>query len=130
MKPIKNFNEFTYLKELADKISSELPQERVESEKRYGRLTPDLTIRSGDKTILIELKYANNYSSLPFSTLTQLEDYKRNIPNSKFILISFSDINELMREKLKELDIKALVNPDIDTVINEIKKIKTAANKG
>ena len=79
---------------------------------------------------MIELKYANNYSSLPFSTLTQLEDYKRNIPNSKFILISFSDINELMREKLKELDIKALVNPDIDTVINEIKKIKTAANKG
>ena len=130
MKPLKNFTEFTYLKELADKISNEFPQEQVESEKRYGRLIPDLSVKSGDKTILIEVKYTRNYRSLPFSTLTQLEDYKRNIPNSELILISFSNINELMREKLKELDIITLVNPDIDTVINEIKKIKTAANKG
>jgi hypothetical protein len=122
MKPIKKFDEFTFVRELTEKLLQAYPNYKIYAEKRYGRFIPDISIdRTSDK-IIIEVKNARNYSTLPFSTLTQLEDYKNNIPDSKVILISFSNINDLMKEKLKELDIKTYINPDYETIINDLKE--------
>ena len=122
MKPIKNFDEFTFVLELNEKLLQAYPNYKIYAEKRYGSFIPDISIdRTRDK-IIIEVKNARNYSTLPFSTLKQLEDYKNNIPDSKIILISFSNINDLMKEKLKELDIKTYINPDYETIINDLKE--------
>lgn len=122
MKPIKNFDEFTFVRELTEKLLQAYPNYKVYVEKRYGRFIPDISIDRTKDKIIIEVKNARNYSTLPFSTLTQLEDYKNNIPECKLILISFSNINELMQQKLNELDIHSFINPDFDTIINYLKE--------
>lgn len=121
MKTLKNFDEFTFIRELIEKIVNIYPNYNVFQEKRYGKLIPDISIERTNDTIIIEVKNAKNYSSLPFSTLIQLEDFKNNIPDSRVVLISFSNINELMKEKLNEMNIKAFINPDYDTIIEYLK---------
>lgn len=121
MKEVKNFDEFTFVHELVNKISQTYPAYRVYLEKRFGNLTPDITIDRPNGTVIIEVKNAKHYSTLPFSTLRQLENYRNSIPDSKIFLISFSKINELMKQKLRELQIESFINPDFETIIKRLR---------
>jgi len=114
-------NELEYIKKLYDEIIAAFPEYRVYTEKKYDSLRPDISIENENFNIIIEVKNARNYSSLPFSTLMQLEDYK-NIPNSNVILISLSEVNKLMEDKLKEMDIKTFIKPNFKSIIKYLKE--------
>lgn len=122
MESSKNINELEYIQNLISEITLAFPNYNVYAEKKYGKFRPDISIENVDSNIIIEIKNSRNYSSLPFSTIIQLEDYKLNIPNSEIILISLSDINELMKEKLNEMEIKTFIKPDFNSIIKYLKE--------
>ena len=89
----------------------------------YKNLTPDLWLERENENIIIEVKYAGNYSTLPLINAIQLLHFKMKIPNSKVLLISFTDVYEEIKDVLKKNGIKTLVRPDYNKVIQEIKAI-------
>ncbi|MEO4005014.1 hypothetical protein [Flavobacterium sp. CAU 1735] len=122
METTDKINEFDYIQKLYRKIISEFPDYNVFIEKKYDKYRPDISIEFKNKVLLFEVKNSRSYSSLPFSTILQLEDYKTNIPNSEVVLISLSSINEILQQKLNDIEIQTLVKPQFETIIDFIKK--------
>lgn len=118
----KLYDELEYIDKLYREILKEFPDRQVYKEKKYNQYRPDISIEKYNKKILIEIKDSKNYSSLPFSIIMQLQDYKTNIPNSEIILISLSSINSLLNNTLNELGIKAFIKPEFITIINYLKE--------
>jgi hypothetical protein len=115
-------NENKFIDKLKEKLNIVYPNYKVYVNKKFGRLTPDMTIDRKNDKVIIEVKDAKSYSSLPFSTLLTLEDFKSNIPDHKLILVSFSNINDLMKSKLDELGIKTYIKPDFENLVEELKE--------
>jgi len=121
MKNFENYDELNFVRELSQKIKNLYPNYILKQEYKIGRYRPDLYIENGLKNFVIEVKMHKNYSSLPFSTLIQLEDYKNSFLNAQIILISFSHINIMMSNKMREMDILNINNPSsFDEIINKI----------
>lgn len=122
METTNDINEFDYTRKLYQKIISEFPNYNVYLEKMYDKYRPDISIEFDNKIILFEIKNSSSYSSLPFSTIIQLENYKSNIPNSEVVLISLSSVNDLLKEKLNDIDIQTFIKPKFETIIDFIKQ--------
>ena len=119
----KQQNEFGFINQLTNRIKHKFPDYSVDYEMIFDRLRPDIYINkhNNEQNIIIEIKKfrTENYSSLPFSTIIQLEDYKKHFDDHRIILITFVKINKLMEHKLKELNIEVIINPNTFTEITE-----------
>ncbi|WP_369013474.1 hypothetical protein [Flavobacterium anhuiense] len=119
----KQQNEFEFINQLTNRIKHKFPDYSVDYEMIFDRLRPDIYINkhNNEQNIIIEIKKfrTENYSSLPFSTIIQLEDYKKHFDDHRIILITFVKINKLMEHKLKELNIEVIINPNTFTEITE-----------
>lgn len=121
MKNFEKYDELTFVRELSQKIKNQYPNCILKQEHKVGRLRPDLYIDNGFENFVIEVKMHRNYSSMPFSTLIQLEDYKNSFLNAQIILISFSHINTMMLKKMKEMNILNINNPtSFEEIISKI----------
>lgn len=122
----KHQNEFEFINELTNHIKNKFPEYSVDYEMIFDRFRPDIYIKkhSREQNIVIEIKKIRNenYSSLPFSTIIQLEEYKRYFEGDRIILITFPKINKLMEDKLKQLNIEVIINPNtFQEIIDKIK---------
>ena len=117
----KSYDEFTFISELSEKIERQFPNCILHKEYKIGRFRTDIYIENSQQNIVIEVKMLKNYSSLPLSTLSQLEDYKISFKNAKIVLITFSFINYIMLEKLRVMNILIINNPrSFEEIINKI----------
>lgn len=118
---LKSYDEFTFISELSEKIERQFPNYILHKEYKVGRFRTDIYLENIQRNILIEVKMLKNYSSLPFSTLIQLEDYKLSFKNTQIVLISFSFINNMMLEKLRLMNVLIINNPKtFEEIINKI----------
>jgi hypothetical protein len=75
MKDKKYFNEHTFINELYSRIVTAFPQNVIERDSRFEGYSADIAIKKNNgQNIIIEVRNASSYSSLPFSTLVQLQN--------------------------------------------------------
>ena len=80
----------------------------------------DLVIEKGGKKIFIETKNVQGYKDIPLATLSELYNLKTENPNDQVVLISFSHISDLLKDKFKEIGIPYLENPSLDKAVTLI----------
>ncbi len=115
-------NEETFLEELY----IELEKIRNFSMQRSVLEGEDLVVRNLDNgsEVIIELKSAGRYGELPISTIIPLAGRVRSdLCAKKIILVSFSNLPNLLLSKLNELGVQSVTNPTVDKVV---KKVQTA----
>jgi hypothetical protein len=83
----------------------------------------DLLVKdqTSGKMVAIELKNAGEYGELPISTIIPISRLvHQGDKYEKVLLITFSEVPELLSQKLQELNVEALKQPTINEVVEKV----------